>query len=226
MASISQYQDTTFIFKIIQGDVVYIVQFVISNCSILVYYVILNIRTCSFRATVDKKRLKNLETETLATESLLIMEIKYSNIKILEYLVLIFAAATVNTLVPMIVNFNVININDIKVLPRKIMGTRIFSYTSIICIIMMFSMLKRTLVLAVEIALNFLLIKTEHIFCPYSTTSILCRIFLDKIHKIKRIFVNFLKSIGFYKFLYWFIRFQFYCIRIKYFGLRCKLRLA
>ena len=222
IVNFAQYQDTTFIFKIIQDDVVYIVSFIVSRCGILLYYAILYIRISSFRTAVAKKILRRLKTETFSTESLLIIEIEYCNIKILEYLLLIFTASTVNALLPIIINFSVIRINDITALPKKIIRTRLFSYTSVTCIVIIFSILKKTFVLTVEIVFNFFLMqlsKATHTFC-------LCQMFLDKIHEIKRTLVDFLKSVGFYRFFSWFIRFQFYRVGAKYFGLRYTLRLV
>ena len=112
-----------------------------------------------------------------------------------------------------------LNLNSITNVPMllvdyisKPIRERIFSFALVVKYLIIFSMMKRVLVFVTEASFNsFLILK------KVQRTKIL----VDRIEKMKKYFLSFLKSITYYKLLYHFLGFQFYVVRMKF----CKLRI-
>ena len=196
----------------VQQDAYQIISCVTIQYGTQLYCLILFIRTFKFRRTLAGKVIKYLKLAPFFTDKLLIIKITYSNVRILEFLILILISATVSVCVFIVFNLNINDITSIIVTEytNKTMKGRLFSFIPIVQNLMIFSMLKRLLVFMAEVSFNSTLIllrKIERI-----------KILVNQIKKVKKCFLSCLKSTTLYRFF----SFQLFRRRANYYGLRWK----
>ena len=149
----------------IQHDVESIINCVAVQYSTQVYFLILYFRKSKFRTTLAWKVIKRLKIRPFFTENLTVLKIKYFNVRILEFLILIWISATMNVCVSVVSNFNIKEITFIIVTKygNKIMEDRFSSFILLFRQLMRFSRIKRCFTLRVEIFLNFSLVQLKKI---------------------------------------------------------------
>ena len=169
----------------VQQDAYQIISCVTMQYGTQLYCLSLFIRTFKFRRTLAGKVIKCLNLAPFFTDKLLIIKITYSNVRILEFLILILISATVSVCVSIVFNLNINDITPIILIvyTNKTIRSRFSSFIPLVRYLMIFSMIKRLLVFMVEVFFNStltLLRKIQRI-----------KILVNQIKKTKKYFLSY-----------------------------------
>ena len=191
-----------------------IISFVAMQYGTQIYLLILFCRTLKFRKIRAKKIIKRLKLSPVFRDNLKIMKITYFNIEILELFILMLIWAMMSVCASILLNLNSITNAPMVLIDHisKPIRSIIFSFVPLVRYLMIFSMPKSLFVFMAKVFFNSTLILRE-----VQRTKVLA----DRIKKTKEYSLSCLKSTTYYKFFYYFLRFQLYTLRTKF----CKLRI-
>lgn len=190
-----------------------LIHFVVTQYEIQFYLIIIYYTTFTFRKNLARKIFRRLELTPVFKDNLVRIKLSYSNVEILEFFILVIILAMMSFLASIIFN-SIDNITPAVIydLISKPLKRSISSFLPFVQLSVTFFRAKRILLFILEIVFNyifFIALKLQR-----------TRTFADQIEITKEYFLDFLKSINYFKFFYYTLRFQFYKAGIKILKLR------